>query len=97
MRKTQRIVRRIDIESVDDDRPGRPLHLDALTGQLVQPAAADVDGRHHRRHLQDRAGEMLGHRGADRVERHAGHVVAGGHLAGASSVEVSTPSTTSPV
>ena len=41
------------VEAVDGHRPGGALHLDALAGQLVQAAAPDLDGRHHRRHLLD--------------------------------------------
>ncbi len=53
----ERIGRRLDVESVDGHRPRRTLDLDALPGELVQAAPVDLEGRHHRRHLHDRAGQ----------------------------------------
>ena len=43
----------VDVEAADLDPAGRPVDLDALPGQLVQPAAADLDGRDHGRDLAD--------------------------------------------
>ncbi len=63
------------------DRSGSPLDLDALSGQLVQPPTVDLDGRHHRRHLQDLTGQRVG-RGLRLLEGHCCHVVGGHHLAG---------------
>ena len=56
------------------DRPGFPLHLDPLAGQVMEALAVDLHGGHHGRHLQDLAHEPLG-RPAHVVEHHRGHVV----------------------
>ena len=40
--------------------PRLAIDLDALAGQLVQPAAVDADRRDHRRDLLDVADEVLG-------------------------------------
>ena len=50
-----------DVEPSTRHRAGCALHLDALAGQLVQAPAVDLQRRHHRRHLLDVAGELLGH------------------------------------
>ena len=79
----ERVGRRLDVEAVDRHRPGRPLDLDALAGQLVQAAAADLERRHHRRHLHDRRRSRWSATArADVVEVDVGHVVAGDDLAG---------------
>ena len=51
-----------DVDSVDADAPGRALDLLAAPGQLVEPPAADLHGRHHRRELLDLAEECRDHR-----------------------------------
>jgi hypothetical protein len=43
----------------DRDPTGLALHLDALTGQLVQGLPLMLDRREHRRHLLDLAAELL--------------------------------------
>src|SRR5947208_2586434 len=70
----------VDVETVDDDGPGGPLHLDPGARQLVQAAAADLHSRHHGRYLLDGPDET--HRGRTYlVERDGGHVVGSGHVA----------------
>ena len=65
----------------DGHRPGGTLDLNALAGQLVQPAAADLDGRDHRGDLLDVAGQRR--RGLrHRLRRDVRHVVGGEDLAG---------------
>ena len=86
-----------DVEAVDGDRPRRPLDLDALAGQVVQPAPLDADRRDHRRHLLDVAGQVLGDHGTGVVDRHPAMSWVATTVPSASSVSVSTPSTTSPV
>ena len=49
-----------DVEALDRHGPRRPLDLDPLASQLVEPAPVDVDRRHHRRHLLDVTDEMGG-------------------------------------
>jgi len=47
----------LDDQLVDAHRTSRALDLLAGARQLVQAAAADLEGRHHRRHLLDVADE----------------------------------------
>ena len=47
----------LDVERVDAHRPRRALDLLARARELVQPAAADLQRRDHRRHLLDVADE----------------------------------------
>ena len=70
------------LEAVDGDRAGLALDLDALAGQLVQALAVDLDRRHHRRHLQDVAGEARRPRPAPSSSVDAAHVPGAGDLAG---------------
>jgi hypothetical protein len=66
-----------DVEALDRDRAGRPLDLDARTGELVEPAPVNVDRRDHRRHLFDVAEEVGGDDPPGLLDGHAGHVVRG--------------------
>ena len=60
---------------------GAALDLDALAGQLVEASAVDLDGRHHRRDLQDVADERRGCRPRPRRPPTPRHVPGAGDLA----------------
>ena len=85
-----------DVEAVDRHRAGRPLHLNALAGQLVQATPAHLHRRDHRGHLVDVAGQRR--RGvAHGIGRHVRHVEGGGDLARGVEREVAVPRTMSVV
>jgi hypothetical protein len=72
--------RRAHRKRVDPHGDGGPLDLDTGAGQLVQPPALDLLGRHHRGNLIDRPGEP-GRRGSHVGEADPGHVPRAGDVA----------------
>ena len=85
------------VERVDRDRARLAFDLDALAGQFVQSFAVDPDRRHHRRDLLDVARQVLGDDPPGLLDRDAAMSWVAVTSPAASSVDVSVPSTTSPV